>query len=314
MRPPNAVRTMIAPLWNSAYALLSFTALFWAGNAIVARGARDLVPPVALTFWRWSFALLLLLPFAWRHLKADWPLLIQSWRMLLLLGVLGIGAFNTLLYSGLQTTTALNAMLLQAAQPALILVVGALLLQDRVSVRQIVGVVVSLTGVLVILARGDLHLLLGIHINTGDAIIGVAVLIWSIYSVYLRRRPKVHPLSFMAATLIVGVVFILPLYVWEVYSGRLIVPQTASWLAIAYVSVFPSLVAYLFFNRGVELVGAAATGQFMNVMPVIGAVLSVLFLGEAFRLFHLTGMLLVGVGILIAGPNLKAPAPAGTPR
>lgn len=311
MRTPGALQATLAPLWNSAYVLLSFTALFWAGNAIVARGARDLVPPVALAFWRWGIALALLLPFAWRHLKQDLPTLRQSWRMLLVLGILGIGAFNTLLYSGLQSTTALNAMLLQAAQPALILLAGALLLGDRTTGRQIIGVVVSLLGVLVVLSRGDLRQLLAIHINGGDAIIGVAVVLWSIYSVYLRKRPAIHPLSFMAATLIVGLLFILPFYLRELSSGWLIVPTIDSVLAIAYVSVLPSLAAYLCSNRGVELIGPAATGQFLNVMPLIGAGLSVLFLGEAFRLFHLAGMLLVGVGILLSGSPRRTVADYG---
>ena len=166
MKQPGFIRAGAAPLWNSAYVLLSFTALFWAGNAIIARGARDLVPPVALSFWRWSFALLLLLPFAWRHLKGDLPRLKQSWPMLVFLGVLGIGAFNTLLYTGLQSTTALNAMLLQAAQPALLLLAGAALMREHTSLRQVAGVVISIAGVLVILARGDLHMLLGLRLTS----------------------------------------------------------------------------------------------------------------------------------------------------
>lgn len=304
-----ALQATIAALWNSAYVLLSFTALFWAGNAIIARGARELVPPVALSFWRWAIALALLLPFAWRHLRRDWPALRQSWPILLVLGVLGVGAFNTMLYTGLHSTTALNAMLLQAAQPALILLAGAVLLRDLTTFRQIAGVVVSLVGVLVVLVRGDLRQLLAIHINGGDAIIGVAVMLWAIYSVILRRRPTIHPLSFLAGTTIIGVLCILPLYIREIRSGWFIVPGLDSGLVIAYVSVFPSLVAYLFFNRAVELIGAAATGQFMNVMPLIGAGLSVLFLGEAFHLFHLAGMVLVGAGILLAGP-IRRPPPA----
>lgn len=311
MRTPRALQATIAPLWNSAYLLLSFTALFWAGNAIIARGARDLVPPVALSFWRWAIALALLLPFAWRPLRRDLPVLRRHWRILLVLGILGIGTFNTMLYSGLQTTTALNAMLLQAAQPALILLAGAALLHDRTTFRQIAGVIVSLCGVLVVLVRGDLHQLLAIRVNGGDAIIAIAVVLWAIYSVILRRRPPIHPLSFLAATMIIGVACILPLYLREVASGWLIVPTLDSALAIAYVSVLPSLAAYLFFNRAVELIGAAATGQFMNVMPLIGAGLSVLFLGEAFRLFHLAGMVLVAAGILLSGPVRRPVADYG---
>ncbi|KGB57479.1 DMT family transporter [Sphingopyxis sp. SE2] len=290
-----------AALWKRAYPLLTVTALFWAGNSIVGRAARDLVPPAALSFWRWTFALLLLLPLAWPHLRRDWPVLRANWPIVALLGALAIGSFNILLYTGLQSTTALNSMLIQSAQPALVLIAGALVMGDRTSLRQVAGVLISLAGVLAIIARGDPAMLWGLRLNIGDAIISVAVLIWALYSVLLRRRPVVHPLSFLAASMVVGIAVIAPVYAHELWSGRLIVPAAGSALAIAYVSIFPSFLAYLFFNRGVELIGSAATGQYMNVMPLIGAGLAMLFLGEALHLFHVAGLALIVAGILVAG-------------
>lgn len=288
-------------LWSRAYILLMFTALFWAGNSIVGRAARDLVPPAALSFWRWILALALLLPLAWPHLRRDWPVLRARWPVMLVLGTLGIGAFNTMLYTGLQTTTALNAMLLQSAQPALILIAGGLLMRDRTTPRQVAGVLVSLAGVLVVIGRGDIGVLVGLRLNAGDAIIAVAVLLWAIYSVVLRRRPPVHPLSFLAASIMIGIMVIAPVYAAELWSGRRIAASLESGLAIAYVSIFPSFLAYLFFNRGVELIGSAATGQFMNVMPLLGAGLAILFLGERLHMFHVAGLGLVVAGIVIAG-------------
>ena len=290
-----------AALWKRAYPLLTVTALFWAGNSIVGRAARDLVPPAALSFWRWTFALLLLLPLAWPHLRRDWPVLRANWPIVALLGALAIGSFNILLYTGLQSTTALNSMLIQSAQPALVLIAGALVMGDRTSLRQIAGVLISLAGVLAIIGRGDPAMLWGLRLNIGDAIISVAVLIWALYSVLLRRRPVVHPLSFLAASMVVGIAVIAPVYAHELWSGRLIVPAAGSALAIAYVSIFPSFLAYLFFNRGVELIGSAATGQYMNVMPLMGAGLAMLFLGEALHLFHVAGLALIVAGILVAG-------------
>ena len=290
-----------AALWSRAYPLLTVTALCWAGNSIVGRAARDLVPPAALSFWRWSFALALLLPLALPHLKRDWPVLRANWQIVALLGALAIGSSNILLYTGLQSTTALNSMLIQSALPALVLVVGALVMGDRTTPRQIAGVLISLTGVLAIIARGDAAMLWGLQLNIGDAIIGGAVLLWALYSVLLRRRPAVHPLSFLAASMAVGIAVIAPLYAHELWSGRLIVPATGIALAIAYVSIFPSFLAYLFFNRGVELIGSAATGQYMNVMPLMGAGLAMLFLGEKLHLFHVAGLALIVAGILVAG-------------
>lgn len=288
-------------LWANAYILLCFTALFWAGNSIVGRAVRDLVPPISLAFWRWLLALMLLLPLAWPHLRRDWPVLKTNWRIMLLLGILGIGAFNTLLYTGLQTTTALNSLLLQAAQPALILIMGAVLMKDHVSARQLWGLIISLAGVLAIISQGNITAMLNLNLNKGDGIIAFAVLLWSVYAVLLRRRPNIHPLSFLAATLVIGVIFIAPLYAVEIASGRLIIPSTETYLAIGYVAIFPSFIAYLFFNRGVELIGSATTGQFMNILPVMGAGLAMLFLGENLFTFHVIGIALIFAGIFIAG-------------
>lgn len=299
---------MLKGLWSKAYILLTFTALSWAGNAIVARGARDLVPPVALAFWRWSFALVLILPFAWPHLRRDKSVILANPHILVLLGILGIGAFNTLLYTGLQDTTALNAMLVQSAQPALILLIGAAIMGDRPGWRQFFGAAVALAGVITIIAGGDPSILLHLRLNTGDLIVGVAVIFWSFYSVILRRRPPLHSLSLFAVTLLVGILVIAPFYAWEILSGRRIIAEFDSWLAIGYVSIFPSLIAYLFFNRGIELIGSAATGMYMNVLPLLGAGLAILFLGEELYLIHVAGMTLIVGGILWAGRGQAPPA------
>lgn len=306
-------RPSFAPLWNSANALLTLTSLFWAGNAIVGRAAREFVPPVALSFWRWSIALMLLLPLAWPYLRRDREALLRHWPMVVLLGALGVGSFNTLLYSALQHTTAINVLLMQAAQPALILALGALAFGDPTTRAQIAGVVISLAGVLAIVSSGDLQILLALQLNVGDAIMAVAVTMWAIYSVLLRKRPTVHPLSFLAASMMAGLLVILPFYMLELAAGRQIQSRPESWAAIGYVAVFPSLIAYLFFNRGVELIGSARAGQFLNLMPAIGAILSVLILREPFRPFHAVGIVLIGAGILLANWNGKAiRKPAGS--
>ena len=302
-----------ASMWSRAYMLLTFTALFWAGNAIVARAARELVPPVALAFWRWAIALVIILPFAWRHLRRDAPVIRANWKMLLVLGALGIGAFNTLLYTGLQETTALNAMLLQSGQPALILFLGAIFMGDSTAPRQIVGAAIALAGVLWIIARGNIDVLGTLSFNEGDLVIGLAVCLWAIYAVMLRHRPAIHPLSLFTVTLVVGIVGIAPVYALELSSDRYVVLQKESLLAIGYVSIFPSVLAYLFFNRGVELIGSAGTGMYMNIMPIMGAGLAIVFLGEHLRGFHAIGMALIVGGILLGGRGNKPLAGAVVP-
>lgn len=294
-----ATRT-IGWVWSRPYMLLTFTALFWAGNSIVGRAARDLMPPVALAFWRWLLALLVLLPFALPYLRRDWSILLANWKWMLVLGALGIGTFNTLLYTGLQTTTAVNGLLLQSLQPALILTLGALVFAENVRLPQITGICLSISGALMIVLRGDLSALIGLEFNSGDLVICMAVVVWSFYSVLLRKRPTVHPLSFLAATFMIGIAVIVPFYLAEIASGRLIESRSESWMAIGYVGLFPSLIAYLFFNRGVELLGSATAGLYLNIMPVIGALLAVTILGEPLRWFHFAGMGLIGAGIVSA--------------
>lgn len=294
---PSFGTRLVTWFWSRPYLLLTFTALFWAGNSIVGRATRHEVPPVALAFWRWALALVLLLAFAWPHLRRDFSALKAQWKWVLALGTIGIGSFNTLLYTGLQTTTAVNGLLLQSMQPALILLLGALVFGETIRAPQVARISLSIAGALTIILGGDWSALVGLEFNSGDLVICVAVVVWSCYSVLLRKRPVVHPLSFLAATFMVGIVVISPFYAAEIASGRLIESRTESWLAIAYVCLFPSLIAYLFFNRGVELLGSAVAGLYLNIMPVIGALLAALLLSEPIRWFHFVGISLIGVGI-----------------
>ena len=286
--------------WSRPYLLLTFTALFWAGNSLVGRAARDVMPPVALAFWRWTLALVILLPFAWPYLRRDFGVLKKEWKWLLALGTLGIGGFNTLLYTGLQTTTAVNGLLLQSLQPALITLLGAWVFREAVRGPQIIGIALAMMGALLIVLGGDLAALAKWQFNPGDLVICTAVVVWSFYSILLRKRPAVHPLSFLAATFLIGMMVIAPFYLAEIARGRVMAHQPESWLAIAYVGLFPSLIAYLFFNRGVELLGSAAAAMYLNIMPVIGAGLAALLLSEPIRWFHVLGVLLVGSGIAAA--------------
>ncbi|MES2988280.1 MAG: DMT family transporter, partial [Pseudomonadota bacterium] len=193
-----------------------------------------------------------------------------------------------------------------------ILLFGAILFAERTRVLQILGLSLSIAGALSILSRGDISSFVALRFNGGDLVIAGAVIIWSLYSVLLRKRPQVHPLSFLAATFATGVVVLLPFYVAEVLSGRLIESQTESWLAIGYVCVFPSLIANLCYNRGVELVGSAAAGLYLNIMPIMGAFLAMIFLGEAIRPFHLAGIVLVAVGIACSTARPQRTHPSET--
>jgi drug/metabolite transporter (DMT)-like permease len=296
---------MFYRLWMSPAVLLVLATLSWSGNFVVGRAVHAVVPPVALSFWRWTVALLLVIGFALPHLRRDRAALWSSWRLVFLLSVLGVAAFNTLVYLGLRTTTVINGVLMQSTMPVLILLGSYVIFRERVRWLQLTAVGISLAGVAVIVARGSWRTLLDLSFNPGDGWIFLAVCCYALYSVLLRRRPPVHPLSFLGATFAVGAALLLPAYLWEHLAIRALRPEPAAFAAIAYVGVFPSLLAYLCFNRAVELMGANRAGQFLHLMPVFGSLLAALFLGERLQGFHLAGAALIGSGIGLANARRK---------
>jgi drug/metabolite transporter (DMT)-like permease len=297
-------------LWNSAWTLLVLANLFWAGNIVLGRGVAGLVPPIALAWWRWTGAFLVAVGFAWPYLKRDAPILRRHWRMMLLLSATGIATYNTMSYIGLASTTALNVLLLQSAGPLIIIVWAFALFGERPTIWQTAGVVVSLLGVATIAGHGSIETLLQLSLNRGDVWILVAMAIYGVYAAMFRSRPQTHPLSFLVAAMGIGSLMILPFYVWETARGGRIHGGPPVWLAMTYIAVFPSFIAYLFFNRGIELIGAARAGQSWHLMPLFGSVLAVAFLGESFRVYHAIGIALIGAGILLA--SIKS-APAAHP-
>ena len=286
--------------WNSAWGLLVTANLFWAGNIVLARGLAGHVPPIALAYWRWTGAFAVAVGFAWPRLKADMPVLLRHWKAMLLLSATGIASYNTMSYIGLTSTTALNVLLLQSATPLIIIVWAYLLFRETPTARQALGVCVSLIGVGVIAARGSAEVLAHLRLNRGDVWVLAALTIYGFYCVALRKRPAVHPLSFLVAAMGIGSLMMLPFVIGEYAAGARIEGGLPSYLGIAYTAVLPSFVAYLFFNRGVELIGSGPAGQSLHLMPLFGSVLAVVFLNERFQLYHAAGFAFIAAGILLA--------------
>lgn len=282
------------------YLLLCLASLLWSANFIVGRAVHGSVPPVALAFCRWFGASLLVLVPAWPHLRRDWPAIRRAWPILLLLSAVGVAAFNTLVYTGLQTTQALNALLMQSSMPVLIVALSFFLFGERIRPRQALGIALSLAGAATIILRGNPAALYGLQVNHGDLLVMIAVVCYAAYSALLRKRPAIHPLSFVSVTFVAGTVMILPFFLAEIAGGRTLAFNLPTVLAIGYVAIFPSIIAYLSFNRGVELVGANRAGLFIHLMPVFGSLMAIAFLGEAFRWFHGLGILLIAAGIYLA--------------
>ena len=294
---------------DQPYLLLSLTSLFWAGNTILGRYVAGHIPPMTLAFVRWAGASLIVLPFAARHIAQDWPVIRKSWAMMLLLSVTGFSVYNTMAYYGLQYTTAINGLLLQSIGPLFVAVWTFVLFGDRLTVRQACGICVSLSGVLVIICHGSLAVLLAIAFNRGDIWFVVALAFYGFYAAMLRKRPAIHPLSFLAVGMGVGALFLIPFVVIEIESGRVAILDAESLLTFAFICLFPSLIGYLFLNRGIELIGANRAAPFIHLVPVFGSVLAIVLLGERFELFHAVGYGLVFSGITVATRKSSASAP-----
>lgn len=291
----------LAWIGRQPFLLLSLAMLFWAGNSVLGRAVRGEVPPIGLAWWRWVVALTIILIFAWPQVRRDLPDLRRHWRVVVLLGCLGIASFNTFLYMGLQHTTAVNGMVVLSTMPVGIVALSFLLFRDRVSGRQAFGIALSMAGALVVIARGDWTRIAEFQVNPGDLLIGAATASYAAYSACLRKRPALHPMSFIAATFLVGALVLTPFYIWESTAGDY--PMPLSWTAfgaIAYVGIFPSILSYLCFNRGVELVGANRAGPFFHLHLLFGALLSIVILGETPALYHALGLALIVPGLYLA--------------
>lgn len=285
---------------SRAYFYLCVTALFWGGNSVAGKMAVGHVSPMMLTTLRWVFALVVILVLMTPQIRRDWDKIRKHWLQLLAYGAIGFTTFNALLYSALKYTSAINAVILQAGIPMLILLFNFVLFRTRASIAQVIGFTVTLIGVLVTAAHGDISSLLTLEFNFGDALMIIACVVYAGYTVALRYKPTMHWQSFIAAPAFGALLSALPLLFWEIGTGTAIAPDATGWIIVLYAAIFPSLMSQVLYVRGVEMIGANRAGLFINAIPVFGTLLSVLLIGETFHLFHLVALLLVLGGIAIA--------------
>jgi drug/metabolite transporter (DMT)-like permease len=281
----------------TAYLLMTLTALFWAGNFIIGRAATGVIAPLTLAWARWTGAALLILPFVWRHLVADWPEIRRHLAFIALLGCLGAGLFNTLQYVALNRMTAVTGAVINSAGPVIIAVACWLILGERLRRLQVLGIMLSLGGVLYVVGRGDFSRLPPLGRSVGEIIMLVGLTLWSVYTALLRFRPAIHWLSFAACTYAVASLVNAPLMLWETATGAAPHLSVNVILAVAYVAIFPSLISYHFFNLAVESIGGARASAFFHITPIMTGLLAFAFLGEAFQLYHVIGFALILAGV-----------------
>jgi len=288
------------------YLLLTLSALFWSGNFVLSRGMHAEIPPICLAFWRWSVALLILAPFGLRLVYQQRNLIRQHSRFMLFQALLGVTGFNTLIYLAMQSTTAINAVLVNSCIPVIIVVISWLVYHDRLSARQLIGVLISLSGVLLIIAKGEATALLQLSFNRGDLLVLAAAFVWAFYSANLRRYPQgLHPVAYLTGIILIGLIFLMPCYLFELQSGRTMQLNIPTVLTVGYVALFASVLAFICWNRAVREVGANRAGPFIHLMPVFSTILAIIFLDETLLSYHLKGIILVFTGITLTTFAIK---------
>lgn len=290
----------VRAIYGNAYLMLALTMLLWAGHAVVARFSVGQISPMMLTSGRWLGVALLLFAFYRREMGEGITALRANPRYMLLMGALGYTVFNVLMYQAAQFTTAVNMSLLQGAIPICVLVGAWMAYGTRIGIFQIVGVALTVLGVILTATNGHPERLRDLAFNLGDLLMIIACAFYAGYTVKLKERPAIPGTVFFAALAMVAGVASLPFLFGEILLGQAQLPTLKGWFVLGFVAIFPSFLAQLFFMRGVELIGPGRAGIFANLVPVLGAGLAVLFLGEPFGWHHGVALVLVLGGIAIA--------------
>jgi drug/metabolite transporter (DMT)-like permease len=285
---------------NRPLILVVLATLFWAGNAIAGKIAVGHISPFLLTSLRWLVALMVLMPFAFNKLKSDWQRVRPRLIVLLLLGTLGFTLFNNLMYSALAFTSAINVAIIQSSLPLFVFVVNAFFFAMAVNKFQAIGFPITLIGVLIVTFQGHVSLLFEQQVNSGDVLMLLAVMAYGVYSVFLSKKPDVHWLSTMTVLASGALIASIPFVIFEGLSGKLVMPDVTGMSVVLYAAIFASIGAQAFWIRSVELIGANATSMFINLVPLFGALLAVIVLGEQLYMFHVIGFSLIVSGIYVA--------------
>jgi drug/metabolite transporter (DMT)-like permease len=283
-----------------AYLLLTLTSLCWGANAVFGRLAVGQVSPMALVTLRWLGALGLLVVFAHAQVRRDWPIIRRHLLFVSAMGAIGFTAFNALYYVAAHATTAVNIGIIQGSIPVLVLTGALAAYRTRVTGLQVAGVLVTMLGVAIVAAGGELARLATLAVNSGDLLMIIACILYAGYTVALSRRPPVSPLSLFTGMAGAALLTSLPLALAEAALGRFQWPTAAGWIILGLVTLFPSFLAQIFFIQGVSLIGPSRAGVFVNLVPVFASILALLVLDEPFKLFHAIALCLVLGGIWLS--------------
>lgn len=283
------------------YIFLILAVLFWSGNFITGRYISSSIEPMQLSFYRWFFVLILLLP----YILINYKNLIRGFKkdslLLIVFGAFGIAGFNTFLYYGLQTTTATNALLINSSTPIFIILISSIIFRTLITKVQFFGVIVSTIGVLYLILKGDINHILELKFTPGDLWIVAAALDWALYSVLLKFKPKdLSSFEFLTITTIIGVIILYVVFISQGFTLEFSFLQNNDILySLIYIVIFPSILSFYFWNMATIEIGANKAGQSAHLMPIFGAFLAYIFLDEVLQFYHMVGMILIALGIYL---------------
>lgn len=298
---PAAVRQAIASPY-AAYATLASAALLWSGSFIAGRLLRDEASPITLSFYRWLIAAFVLIAIGWPQLVRARAAIRREWKLIALAGLTGMAAFHTCAFFSVHHTSPINAVLILSVAPIAIMVLSWLVSGSRFRILQQIGAIVSLAGAALVVLRGDPMAILRLQANLGDLWMLAAVPVWAIYSIILQRRPAdLSPFVFLAASAVAAVLWMTPPHLVELARGTGgFAPGLPNLIGIGYLSVVASVLAFFFWARGVVAIGPIRAGQFLHLMPIFAALLSVVVLSDTIATYHVAGAALVFAGIGLA--------------
>ena len=292
---------------TKAYLFLTLAALFWSGNFIVGKAASTYeIPPFSLNFYRWFFAFLILFPFTYKEVLNKKNYVFENLGLFIILGITSITIFNSIVYYSLYYTQVISGILMISTIPVWILFFASFLKIEKTNLFQILGVILSLTGVLFIVTKADIQLIKELEFNKGDLSMVIGMLSWAIYSALLRK--KTHPISQLALLeiiIICGFIFLVPIYFIEMSFGNKIVLGLPFILTLGYVVLFPGIFAFLFWIKGIDIIGANRSGVFLHLMTIFGALMAIVILGEKFMFYHFLGAIFIIAGITLSNKSKK---------
>ncbi len=291
---------------NFAYLLLILTTLFWSGNFIVGKSASLYeIPPFSLNFFRWFFAGLILFPFTYKEILKKKKYILSNLGFFSILGITSITIFNSIVYYSLYHTQVISGVLMISTIPVWIIFISSILKIEKSNIFQIMGVILSLIGVIFIITKADINLITNLEFNKGDLTMVIAMFAWALYSALLKKKKyQISQISLLQVVIITGLIFLIPVYFIEMSFGNTINLNKPFYLTLTYVVLFPGLASFFFWIKGISIIGANRAGAFLHLMPIFGAIMAMIIFNEKFMFYHLLGAIFIVTGITLSNRKI----------